>query len=1169
MRLKAIKLSGFKSFVDPTTIPINGNLTGIVGPNGCGKSNVIDAIRWVMGETSPSRLRGDSLADVVFNGSNSRKPVGQAMVELLFDNSGGRAGGEYAKYNEISIRREAGRDGQSDYFLNRTRCRRKDITDLFLGTGLGPRAYSIIEQGMVTRIIEAKPEELRGFIEEAAGISRYKERRRETETRIRHTRENLDRVNDIRREIEGQLNRLEKQSRAAAKFKELKQQERLLRAQLGTLRYRDLDEKVSAQDRLIARHQNAYDAALAAVRATEAELERARSAQSGASQHYNAVHTEYYTVGGEISRLEQAIEHARETRANYLREQEQLERSWAETAAHHETDETRQRELEKTLAQLTPRVEQAARELDRCSQQRQSAESAMQTWQETWQAFSAADVERNQAREMENRRRIQLEQQISDLEARRTRLIEEMQGIAAELSGEPADHLREEAQQLDFFFDENEKRLADIDARLRATREAREQRTGELDELRQRRHAAEARLTSLRELQLAAAEEDDAALADWLRDQGLDQSPRLASRLTVDPGWERAVERVLGPDLLAVCVSALSAHAESAERLQPAHLAFIEAPGSESPPPASRPNLLGVVKSDINLAPLLDGIYLADSLAEAMTRRASLAAHESLITRDGTWIGRNWLSLGHERGKRAGWLAREREKEGLERELSEMRSREAELHERVESARRELETLERERDERGRKMSERNRDRVRLHEQIGHQEARRVQQAARQQQIARELAEIDAWSERDRAGITEADHRLQEIESSAPAREQERAQHLAERDRCQMALEQARLAESKARDLSHQLDVERQTVQTSLDSTRASLQRLSGLQTQLRTRRDELAALLSAESTPEEGLRRQLNERLEQRLEIEGRLTAARDAVTAAEQAIRDLDQKRHVQDGESQDVRGEMEAVRMTRQELLTRRDTQLEQVREGGFVLADLLAELPAEASDDEWTTRLQKTTDRIERLGPINLVAIEEYEEQSSRKEYLDKQHNDLTEALSTLEEAIRKMDRETRTLFKDTFDKVNTNFQEFFPRLFGGGSAYLELTEHDLLDAGVTVMARPPGKRNSTIHLLSGGEKALAAVSLIFSIFQLNPAPFCLLDEVDAPLDDANVHRYSQTLKTLSDRTQLVYVTHNKISMEMAEVLIGVTMSEPGVSRLVAVDVEEAMKMVVEA
>jgi chromosome segregation protein len=382
MRLKAIKLSGFKSFVDPTTIPINGNLTGVVGPNGCGKSNIIDAIRWVMGETSPSRLRGDSLADVVFNGSNSRKPVGQATVELLFDNSEGRAGGEYAKYAEIAIRREAGRDGQSDYFLNRTRCRRKDITDLFLGTGLGPRAYSIIEQGMVTRIIEAKPEDLRGFVEEAAGISRYKERRRETETRIRHTRENLERVNDIRREIEAQINRLEKQSKAAAKYRELKQEERLTRAQLGTLRYRDLDEKVSAQDRLIAQHQNSYDAALAMVRATEAELERARAAQAGANERYNGVHTEFFTVGSEISRLEQAIEHARETRANHLREQEQVERSWGESAAHREADEQRRQELEGTLAKLLPRLEQSARELNDGSQRLRASEQEMQAWQD-------------------------------------------------------------------------------------------------------------------------------------------------------------------------------------------------------------------------------------------------------------------------------------------------------------------------------------------------------------------------------------------------------------------------------------------------------------------------------------------------------------------------------------------------------------------------------------------------------------------------------------------------------------------------------------------------------------------------------------------------------------------------------------------------------------------
>jgi chromosome segregation protein len=1166
MRLKAIKLSGFKSFVDPTTIPINGSLTGIVGPNGCGKSNVIDAIRWVMGETSPTRLRGDSLADVVFNGSNSRKPVGQAAVELLFDNSEGRAGGEYAKYAEISIRREAGRDGQSDYFLNRTRCRRKDITDLFLGTGLGPRAYSIIEQGMVTRIIEAKPEDLRGFIEEAAGISRYKERRRETETRIRHTRENLERVNDIRRELETQLNRLEKQSKAAARFKELKQEERLTRAQLGTLRYRDLDDRVSAQDRLIAQHQNAYEAALAAVRATEAELEKARIALTSANERYNGVHSEYYTVGGEISRLEQAIEHARETRANHLREQEQVERTWSEATAHRAADEARRQQLEDGLAQLRPRLEQAAGRLDTAGQQLRAREREMQAWQDGWQAFTTVDVERNKAQELENRRRIQLEQQIADLEARRQRLVEEMDAIGPELTGRPAENLRDEAQQLDFFCDENEKRMADIDVRLRATRESRERLTAELDELRQRRHGVEGRLTSLREMQLAAAEEDDAALGDWLREQKLDQSPRLASKLTVDPGWERAVERILGPDLVAVCVPALSTHAEAAERLQPVHLAFIEAPGQGAPAPAERPTLLDKVHSDIDLAPLLAGIYLADSLADALSRRARLAPHESLITRDGAWVGRNWLSLGHERGKRAGWLAREREREGLERELAGMRESESQLHARLESARRELESLERERDDRGRELQERSRDRAKLHEQIGHQEARRLQLSARHEQIGRELEEIDAWRERDRKAIAEADRHLREIEASAPERETERARRLADRDRCQAALEQARLAESQARDQRHQLDVERQSMQTALDSTRASLDRLSSQLSQLGARREELAALLSADSTPEEDLRRQLDDRLAQRLEVEGRLTAARTAVTDAEQAIRDLDQKRHAQEREAEDVRGAMESERMTRQELLTRRDTQIEQVRESGFAVADLLPQLAAGDTEEEWGAKLQKTLDRIERLGPINLVAIEEYQEQANRKEYLDKQHADLTEALTTLEEAIRKMDRETRTLFKETFDKVNANFQEYFPRLFGGGSAYLELTENDLLEAGVTVMARPVGKRNSTIHLLSGGEKALTAVALIFSIFQLNPAPFCLLDEVDAPLDDANVHRYSQTLKTLSERTQLIYVTHNKISMEMAEVLIGVTMSEPGVSRLVAVDVEEAMKMV---
>jgi chromosome segregation protein len=498
MRLKAIKLSGFKSFVDPTHIPINGDLIGIVGPNGCGKSNVMDAVRWVMGESSPSRLRGDSMADVVFNGSNSRKPVGQASVELIFDNTDGRAGGEYAKYAEISIRREAGRDGQSDYFLNRTRCRRKDITDLFLGTGLGPRTYSIIEQGMVTRMVEAKPEELRSFIEEAAGISRYRERRRETENRIKHTRENLERVEDIRRELGTQLSRLERQSKAAAKYKELKQEERLVRAQLLALKYRDLDGKVQEHDRVLAEQQNALDAALAEQRAIEAEIERLRAAQGAATDHYNRVHSEFYAVGGEIQRLEQAIEHARETRANQEREREQINRTWDESSAHLRTDQALIASLEQSLAQLAPRLAEQTAGRDAAAAARAEAERAMQQWQEQWEAFSTQAAEQAKQREIQLARLHQLERHIAELGERKARLAEELSSIDAEVGAAPADALRHEAAELDRQCGSRERELADLDVRIRELRGARDEVNAKLDALRPQLHNTEARLNSLR-----------------------------------------------------------------------------------------------------------------------------------------------------------------------------------------------------------------------------------------------------------------------------------------------------------------------------------------------------------------------------------------------------------------------------------------------------------------------------------------------------------------------------------------------------------------------------------------------------------------------------------------------------------------------------------------------
>ncbi len=1166
MRLKTIKLSGFKSFVEPITIPITGSLIGIIGPNGCGKSNIIDAVRWVMGEMSAKNLRGDSMVDVIFNGSNSRKPVAQASVELIFDNSEGRAGGEYAKYSEISIRREAGRDGQSDYFLNKTKCRRKDITDIFLGTGLGPRAYSIIEQGMVTRIIEAKPEDLRGFLEEAAGVSKYKERRRETESRIKHARENLTRVDDIRKELETQLSKLHRQSRAAARYKELKQEERLTRAQLFVLRWLELHARVQSQDTLLAQQQTALDAVLATQRGIEAEIEKIRAQQTETVDQFNAVQAEFYSVGAEISRLEQAIQYARETRENQEREQEQINRAWGEASQHLQSDVARMGELVRRLEELIPQLEELTRARDAAAEKRAQAERAMQDWQNEWESFSELAAEPARVREVQTARIQQLESHIEQLRQRQVRLEQEATTISAELEKEPANALAKQVAELDDTCETQEHSIGEIETRLREARDRRDELDDELAEVRGQKQSGEARLASLHELQLAAQGESDAAVGEWLHGQGLDKAPRLARLLKVESGWEKAVERVLGIHLGAVCITQVEQVASAAAGFNQSPVSFIELGASSTRALANRPSLLDKLKGDINLAPLLDGVYIADSLDQALTQRHALAERESIVTRDGAWVGRNWLSLGSEKGARAGWLLREREIETLQTDLTGWQSKLGNLQAELAELDTRLQNLEDERDELNRDLNENNRERARLREQLGHNQARLAQLESRHAQIEREQNEISEQLSSDQNDMTAAGDLLHQAEATGGEHEQRRAQLQLNRQTLLETVEQGRTQESEARDNVHRLEIERETQQTAFEATRASHARLEGQLQQLIARREQLSLALSGEQDPTPGYRQQLDELLQRRLGIEERLNAARQAVSDLETQLREQEQARTHEEHKTGEIREQHESERVARQELVVRRDTFADQLRETGFEVEPVRAELSPEANETEWAERLEQITARIERLGPINLVAIEEFEEANTRKTYLDKQNEDLSQALSTLEEAIRKIDRETRTRFKETFDQVNENFQAFFPQLFGGGSAHLELTDSDLLETGVSVMARPPGKRNSTIHLLSGGEKALTAVSLVFAIFQLNPAPFCLLDEVDAPLDDANVIRYCETLKTLSQKTQLVYITHNKISMEMADILIGVTMSEPGVSRLVAVDVEQAMEMV---
>ena len=1170
MRIKKVKLAGFKSFVDPISIPVEANLIGIVGPNGCGKSNIIDAVRWVMGESSAKQLRGDSMSDVIFNGSTSRKPVGKASVEIIFDNSDGRAPGQYAGFAELSIKREAGRDGGSDYYLNKTKCRRKDIIDIFLGTGAGPHAYSIIEQGMVTRIIESKPEELRGMFEEAAGVSRYKERRRETESRIKHTRENLSRVEDIRKELETQINRLQRQARAAQRYKEMKQEERTGRAQWLSLRWKAHDDELRHHDGMISAKETELEGVVAQLRAIEAEIERLRLAQAETQDHFNSVQGEFYGAGAEVTNIEQAIQHAHDTRAQQLQELEQLTRSWNESGAHLDSDQQKLADVRQRLEQGAPQRAERESARQHSAMALAAAEAAMQTWQASWESFGQESAEPARTRDVELARIHALEGQIAHMREREARLAGELQTLNQALQGLSLEQLRQDVSDQDARYGVGERGLEETENGIRVARTEVESLTTRLEDLRGRQQTAEARLASLNELQSAAFGQHDNTLNQWLSQRGLQAAPRLAALVKAEAGWERAVERVLDTDLAAVCVDRLDGLTADLANLRQADLAVFETAPSRDASPAERgPTLLSKVHSAADLSPLLAGIFIAETLDEALARRHDLAAHESVVTRAGVWIGRNWMAVTDGDRERAGVLGRARDMEQLAADMAALTAQVADEQKSLLVAQQRMATLEGERDERRRLLAELNRERAAVHARLGHDEARLAQQQLRREQVQQELAELGQQLAHTDGERQNAAALLAAAEGQVGALQARRTELLAQRDTSRTVLDAARAAAQAANDAWHQVRIEQETLRTTLASTEQGIERLEGQRRHLTEHKTTLELKLSEAANPENELKARLDGALARRLEIEARLNTARQTVTELDGAMREQEQARHGREQSIEQVREAISQERIHRQELVVRRDTLAEQVREGGAEPSAVLTETPAEATEEQLHQQLDALVIKIERLGPINLVAIDEYQEQSTRKEYLDKQSEDLNQALTTLEDAIRKIDRETRTRFKETFDKVNTAFQAIFPKLFGGGHAYLELSGEDILDTGVRVMARPPGKRNSTIHLLSGGEKALTAVSLLFALFELNPAPFCFLDEVDAPLDDANVVRYSDMLKALSEKTQLVYITHNKISMEIAQKLIGVTMSEPGVSRLVSVDVEEALEMVAQS
>ncbi|WP_035576824.1 chromosome segregation protein SMC [Halomonas sp. TG39a] len=1163
MRLTSIRLVGFKSFVDPVTVPFDGNMTAIVGPNGCGKSNIIDAVRWVMGESSAKTLRGESMADVIFNGSTGRKPISQASIELKFDNRDGGMGGVYAQYAEIAVRRLVTRDGQSNYFFNGQKCRRRDIADLFMGTGLGPRSYAIIGQGMISRLIEARPDDLRSTLEEAAGISKYKERRRETENRMRRTQENLERLDDIREELDKQLERLKRQAEAAKRYQDLKEQEYRLKGELALLRGRTLRAEQSQQESRVRELEIAVEKDVFGVRQCETRLEQAREQHDELSEVLDRHQQQFFETTTRIARLEQDQAHRRSRETQLASDIATARRELDEQRRVSEGDQTRLAAIDERFDDLLPEHEALEEQLESLEQALADATPALEAAEQQWadaetrwrDASRDADRSQDQLRDLEqriarlqaeNQRRRQQRSEVADL----TALREEHAVCEAQLAD-----AQQQAEGFQTQRDEWQQRYGDAKAAYQQANQARDHQRAELSQ-------RQGELASLQALIDAALADHDPAIGTTLEAHGLADAPQLGEVLQVEPGWETLVSWLLAPWLNARLVSREQLAALPEALATDWRLIDQTAPVAST----SGQRLASLVKGAGALGEWLASIHYTQTAEEAEQQVAHLAPGESVVSQDGVWLGRGWLNQqANGEGIDGLLLTRRRYAELTAQRESEEQAL-ALAEEQCEAANETIATLEQAREQQAEQershaatlqqlaVKERS-----LAQRLEHLESRATELDAELAQLQEDEAELALTIDEQRARWDVA---MEQLESAAQAREASAEQ----RNRQREAREQLTQQHAPLKAQQQALALERERLSAERDSLRSQQARSSDSEERLSLRIAELEESREMLIEPDELAGEELEELLHQREQQEGRLNATKQQAQGLAEQLRSDELARQQHERNLEQSREQLQQRRMDVQALALKATTQDEQLAELGHNVETLAEQLPQEATETRWQERLESTTDKIRRLGAINLAAIEEYDQQAKRRNYLEAQHAELTEALETLERAIKRIDQETRVRFRETFDQVNAGLQALFPRVFGGGAAWLTLTGDDLLETGVAIMARPPGKKNSTIHLLSGGEKALTALSLVFAIFQLNPAPFCMLDEVDAPLDDANVGRYARLVKEMSENVQFIYITHNKIAMEAAERLMGVTMQEPGVSRMVSVGIEEAAALV---
>lgn len=1164
MRLKQIKLAGFKSFVDPTTVPYPENLSAIVGPNGCGKSNIIDAVRWVMGESSAKNLRGDAMTDVIFNGSSARKPVGQASVELVFDNTEGKLLGEYASYNELSIRRIVTRDSQSTYFLNGTRCRRKDITDIFLGTGLGPRSYAIIEQGMISRLIESKPHELRIFIEEAAGISKYKERRRETENRIRHTRENLERLSDLREELGKQLSHLQRQAQAAEKYKKYKADERTLKAQLAAIRWQKLNHSVELLESHIRDLTVELEAKASEQQGTDTAIEKQRELQIEMNDKFNEVQGRYYGVGASISRIEQDLKHRSDRKIELAQDLAHSKMSLTNVEEHQLIDAEKVQHLQKELLELEPEISQIKETSEQSSLKLSEADSLMNQWQQEWDTFNQQASSNSQKTEILKTRIHHFDSSIERQQQKSETLIIEKSKLMDSREEDDTVQLTEALELVKERIDETAEIVEIKQDKLIEQRDKRNQLQSQLDEQSKALQQLEGRKVSLEALQQAALGKSSEYVSDWLEHNGLSQAKRLAENIQVQPGWEKAVETVLGDYLQAVVVDDLSDPVKFITNFNSGSITLIDQ--TIDVPNENNQQQFTTLISKVDANPAytfaLKNVFIAETLEEALKIRHLLKDIQSVVTIDGIWMGPNWLRICKDEDTSSGIIAREKELEQILDNITLQSNRVDDLQQNLDSVRESLIKIEQQWQAAQSQLLQLNQQYAQSNNKLQSQQSNSLHIQQRIERLEIETNDLVKQKKQDEERLSQTRIALEDAVELMAMDEITRKELLQIKEERRENLIHVREEAREDKDLVHKLALRTESIRTELNSTLNSQGRASEQVKELSQRLTHLVEQMEENEAPIEEKKLALEEALEKHLLVEEELKTAREKLDQTEQQLRELEKQRLNYEQGYDEIRRKLEAENLNCQAQSIQRENQQNILKEHNQILTEVIASLPEGANEESWVEQIARIAVRIERLGAINLAAIEEFDTQSERKVYLDAQHEDLMEALDTLESAIRKIDRETRTRFKETFDKINKGIQKLFPKIFGGGHAYLELTGEDLLDTGVAIMARPPGKRNSTIHLLSGGEKAMTAIALVFAIFHLNPAPFCILDEVDAPLDDANVGRYCRLVEEMSNKIQFIYISHNKQAMEMAHSLVGVTMQEPGVSRMVSVDIEEA-------